>query len=190
MRAQASFNPKRQDVVKDAFFICIANSVFSLVSAMTVFSVLGFMATEQRVCVADVTEGGPGLAFVAFPKALSMMPGSNFFSLLFFLMLIFLGIDSAFSMAEALSTAVTESMSGANLPPFRSRPQAIFVSLERVLFFRFRCLLLRVVGWPWPVAHSLNSHGCHVMCRSDAGRMASAGGDLRRGLCARRCLLL
>ena len=73
MRAQASFNPKRQDVVKDAFIICIANSVFSLVSAMTVFSVLGFMATEQRVCVADVTEGGPGLAFVAFPTLISEM---------------------------------------------------------------------------------------------------------------------
>ena len=100
MRAQASFNPKRQDVVKDAFIICIANSVFSLVSAMTVFSVLGFMATEQRVCVADVTEGGPGLAFIAFPKALSMMPGSNFFSLLFFLMLIF--VFWAFGLAMFL----------------------------------------------------------------------------------------
>ena len=45
--------------------------------------------------------GGGGLAFMTFPTALRLLPLANFFAIIFFLALVMLGIDSAFSMLEA-----------------------------------------------------------------------------------------
>lgn len=57
----------------------------------------GFLAHTLGVKVEEASTAGPGLAFVAFPQAAARMPWSNFWAVLFFLMLLTLGLDSEVS---------------------------------------------------------------------------------------------
>ena len=52
--------------------------------------------------------GGSGLAFVAFTEAINHLPASTVFSLLFFLMLITLGLGSMFGSLEGLVTSLRD----------------------------------------------------------------------------------
>ena len=60
--------------MKDCAIICCFNSGTSLVGGVVIFSVLGYMAHESGLNVEDVAEKGPGLAFVVYPTAVSLMP--------------------------------------------------------------------------------------------------------------------
>ena len=56
---------------------------------------------------------GPGLAFVVYPKAIAMFKPkwiAAVFGVLFFLTLLTLGIDSAFSLVEAISTVIADEV--------------------------------------------------------------------------------
>ena len=113
MIAYASYNKKGQDVTKDAITVGIADTVIAILAGFVVFATLGFMAQQQGIAFDEVVASGPGLAFVAFPKALSLMPFASFFSVLFFLTLITLAIDSAFSLVEAINVVITDKIKNA-----------------------------------------------------------------------------
>ena len=88
MIAYASFNKKTQSVAGDTYITAFADAAISLFAGFVVFSILGYMATTAGVGIDEVATSGPGLAFVVFPQALSLMPFAWFFSILFFYLLL------------------------------------------------------------------------------------------------------
>ncbi|KAL2096208.1 hypothetical protein ACEWY4_008356 [Coilia grayii] len=112
-----SYNPYNNNCNRDCFWLCVLNSCTSMVAGFAVFSMLGFMAHKQNVPIEVVAESGPGLAFIAYPQAVAMMPLPQLWAVCFFIMIILLGLDTQFVMMEVVMTSVTDL-----LPQLLRRP--------------------------------------------------------------------
>ncbi len=108
MIAYASYLPKKADIGKNAVLTSIMDSMFAIVAGLGVFAVLGFMANAKGLPISKIVSESIGLAFVVYPKALSIMPGGNFFGVIFFLSLVVAGISSSISIIEAFTAALID----------------------------------------------------------------------------------
>ncbi|XP_005450091.1 sodium- and chloride-dependent GABA transporter 2 isoform X1 [Oreochromis niloticus] len=135
LTALGSYNKYNNDCYKDSFKLCLLNSATSFLAGFAIFSVLGFMAEEQGVDIGTVAQSGPGLAFIAYPRAVAMMPVPQLWAVCFFLMIIMLGLDTQFVSLEALMTSVTDLY-----------PHLIRRGHRRELLLLFVCIVCFLVG--------------------------------------------
>jgi solute carrier family 6 amino acid transporter-like protein 5/7/9/14 len=103
--AMASYNQFNNNTLRDSLIVPIVNICTSIYAGFVIFSVLGYMADQKGVTVDKVAASGPGLVFVVYPEGLSTMPGAPVWSVLFFIMMMMLGLSSMFSMAETFFVA-------------------------------------------------------------------------------------
>uniref|UniRef100_A0A8C2WQH2 Transporter n=1 Tax=Cyclopterus lumpus TaxID=8103 RepID=A0A8C2WQH2_CYCLU len=115
LTALGSYNSYNNNCYRDCLMLCCLNSGTSFVAGFAIFSVLGFMAYEQNVPIEAVAESGPGLAFIAYPKALfnHKPQWSNCCLLLYYSILLSTNIYlnlfiSQFVCVESLVTAVVD----------------------------------------------------------------------------------
>lgn len=68
---------------------------------------------------------GPGLAFIAYPKAVSMMPLPTLWAVLFFIMLLLLGLDSQVSVWTKAAVSTCIQISYPQRQPPRGQPAPV-----------------------------------------------------------------
>lgn len=106
--ALASYNRFHNDSLRDTLIVSLGNCLTSFFAGFVIFSFLGFLATQLGVGVDEVAESGVGLAFIVYPAAVIRMPVSPLWAILFFIMLITLGLDSEFALIETVTTALMD----------------------------------------------------------------------------------
>ncbi|KAK3085616.1 hypothetical protein FSP39_006139 [Pinctada imbricata] len=84
------------------------NNCYSIYSGFVIFAYLGYMSEKQQKDINDVAQDGPGLVFIVYPEAISTLPGSTVWAVLFFFMLVTLGMDSAFGGLESPLTGLRD----------------------------------------------------------------------------------
>ena len=92
-----------------------------------------------------ICTAGPGLAFIAYPEGIAMMPVAPLWSVLFFVMLFTLGVDSQFGLLETGVTALVDEFHVLR----RGRRKVAVVAVV--------CVVLFLLGLPQcsPVSHSI-----------------------------------
>ncbi|XP_041639220.1 sodium- and chloride-dependent neutral and basic amino acid transporter B(0+) [Cheilinus undulatus] len=126
----ASYNNFHNNVFKDAFVVTLTNAGTSVVAGFAIFSILGHMAHIYKMPVGEVVKEGFGLAFIAYPDALSKLPISPLWSVLFFFMLLTVGLDSQFAGIEVITTCLLDGFPKI----FKSRRALLTITTCSVLY--------------------------------------------------------
>ncbi|XP_033127167.1 sodium- and chloride-dependent neutral and basic amino acid transporter B(0+)-like [Anneissia japonica] len=104
----ASYNKFHNNCFFDSMFVAIANCCTSVFAGFVIFSIIGYMANQLGKPVEEVVDQGFGLAFIAYPEAVASLPGAPFWAILFFFMLLTLGLDSQFAIMETIVTSICD----------------------------------------------------------------------------------
>jgi len=152
MIAYSSYLPRDANIFKNSLIVGFSNSFYEVFAGFGVFSILGYMAMQQDVGIKEVVKSGIGLAFVAYPTAISMLPLGRLFGVLFFFLLLIAGISSSISIIEAFAAAITDK--------FNVSRKKIITAVCVVGFFGSLLFTTNAgVHWIDIVDHFLNHYG-------------------------------
>nr|XP_018904109.1 PREDICTED: sodium-dependent noradrenaline transporter-like [Bemisia tabaci]XP_018904110.1 PREDICTED: sodium-dependent noradrenaline transporter-like [Bemisia tabaci] len=104
----ASYNSFHNNCYRSCLVTTAVNCFTSFFSGLVIFTYLGFMSFRQGIPISSVATEGPGLVFQVYPEAVATLPGSQIWAMLFFFMLIMLGLDSAMGGMECVITGIMD----------------------------------------------------------------------------------
>ncbi len=153
MIAYASYLPKKSQILKDSIAISFTNCFYSVFAGLGVFSVLGYMSHVTQKPLEEVVSKGAGLAFIAYPKAISLLPAfQNLFGVVFFAILVIAGLSSSVSILEAFTSAIIDKF---------QYKRKVVVSVLSILGFLGSVIFTTQAGIHWLeiVDHFLTTYG-------------------------------
>ncbi len=139
MFAYGSYLNNDADVAADAVIIAFSDMAISVLSGIVMFSTMGGTGMLDKI-----TDSGVATAFIVYPQAIVSLTGIGWlnalFGAIFYLMLITLAIDSAFSIVEGVSAAVSDK--------FHLKPKTVTISVCAVSFL-ISLLFVSQAGLAW-----------------------------------------
>ncbi len=158
MVAYASYLPRKAEINWTACATSLIDTVVSLLAGLAIFGTLGYMAAKTGKPFDEVVQHGIGLAFVAYPQAIGLLPAfPQLFWVLFFLTLTVAGIASAISILEAFSAGVIDKF---------QYPRKLVVTALSVIGFLGGIVFATGGGLSWLdiVDHFLSHYGLFLAC--------------------------
>ncbi|CAF1020255.1 unnamed protein product [Rotaria sordida] len=119
LMAYSASNTFKNNFFQQMCIVVSCDCLTGVFAGFTVFATIGYLAKELNEPVSKYADSsGPGLAFITYPEAIAHMPASSFFSVLFFLMLLALGLGTQFALTDVPITSILELF-----PRFKSNRQ-------------------------------------------------------------------
>ncbi|XP_040179612.1 sodium- and chloride-dependent neutral and basic amino acid transporter B(0+)-like [Rana temporaria] len=144
LTALSSYNKFHNNSYGDAIMVCVTNCLTSVFAGFAIFSILGHMAFKAQKPVKDVVDSGFALAFIAYPEALSQLPVAPLWSVLFFFMLLTLGLDSQFASVETITTTIHDAF-----PAVMKKMRGVITVGACIMFFLFGLVCVTQAGIYW-----------------------------------------
>ncbi|ESO89519.1 hypothetical protein LOTGIDRAFT_218886 [Lottia gigantea] len=104
----ASFNKFTNNCYKDAIIVSILDCLTSVFAGCVIFSIIGYMAHELNLGIDKVASEGAGLAFVVYPEVVTKLPISQLWAVLFFSMLVTLGLGTQIATVTTVHTTLLD----------------------------------------------------------------------------------
>lgn len=102
MLTYGSYLPRSNDIVKSAAWVSFLDTFVALMACLIMFPIIFSYGMDPQA--------GPGLVFKSMPIVFTQMPGGMFFSIIFFLLLVFAALSSAISMLEVVTSFFVDTM--------------------------------------------------------------------------------
>ena len=103
----AGYLKEDTDIISNTLIIALANSFFENISAIAVFSILGYMSLQTATPVSNLVSQGTGLIFVVYPAVFNILgQWAYVIGPLFFLTIFIAGLTSILTMIEPLSFSI------------------------------------------------------------------------------------
>jgi len=107
MFAYGSFLDRKSNIAVDAIIIAVSDMAISILAGIVMFATMGGVGMTD-----NITDSGIATAFLIYPQAIVNLTDIGWlnavFGLIFYVCLATLAIDSAFSIVEGISTAISD----------------------------------------------------------------------------------
>lgn len=107
MFAYGSYLSEEANIAEDAIIIAVSDAAVSILSGIVMFSTMGGVGMLN-----DMSASGIATAFIIYPQTIVNLTSVGWinalFGVIFYLMLVTLAIDSAFSIVEGVSASVAD----------------------------------------------------------------------------------